>query len=57
VSLEHATIDLGDSVAEVGDDVFIMGGDGAAVSLEELSEWSHLEPLDTLVALDRGTAP
>jgi alanine racemase len=57
VSLEHATLDLGASEAAVGDEVFILGGDGDdAVTLAELGEWSHLEPLDALVALDRGSA-
>jgi hypothetical protein len=35
----------------------VLGEDGsAAVTLEELGEWSHLDALDALVALDRGSA-
>lgn len=56
VSLEHATLDLGTAPGLVGDEVFVLGGDAAPVSLAELGEWSHLEPLDALVALDRGSA-
>jgi alanine racemase len=59
VSLEHATLWLGSGPVEIGDEVVVLGEgdcDGDRVSLEELSCWSHLEPLDALVALDRGTA-
>jgi alanine racemase len=56
ISLEHATLALGDVEGEVGDQVFIVGGEGTPVSLDELAAWSHLEPLDALVALDRGSA-
>jgi alanine racemase len=57
VSLEHATLDLGPADAAVGEEVVILGGDGdQAISLAELGEWCHLEPLDALVALDRGAA-
>jgi alanine racemase len=57
VSLEHATLWLGSEPVEIGDEVVVLGErDGDRVSLEELSRWSHLEPLDALVALDRGTA-
>ena len=57
ISLEHATLDLGDCDAAVGDEVLILGEDGQTVSLAELGEWSRLEPLDALVSLDRGAAP
>ncbi len=57
ISLEHAILNLGSASAAVGDEVKILGGDdGAAVTLAELARWSHLEPLDALVALDRGGA-
>lgn len=57
VSLEHTTLLLGPDRADVGDEVVVLGdGDGGRVSFEELGRWSHLEPLDALVALDRGTA-
>jgi alanine racemase len=57
VSLEHATLWFGSEPVEIGDEVVVLGdGDGDRVSLEELSRWSHLDPLDALVALDRGTA-
>jgi hypothetical protein len=56
VSLEHTTLDLGTAHGAVGDEVFILGGSAAPISLAELAEWSHLEPLDALVAIDRGTA-
>jgi alanine racemase len=58
ISLEHATVNLGSASAAVGDEVMILGGDGAGarVTLNDLASWSHLEPLDALVALDRGGA-
>ena len=56
ISLEHATIDIGAAPAAIGDEVLILGGDGPGVSAAELGEWCHLEPLDMLVALDRGAA-
>ncbi len=59
VSLEHATLLFGREHVEIGEEVVVLGDgdrDGDRVSLEELSRWSHLEPLDALVALDRGTA-
>jgi alanine racemase len=58
ISLEHATLNLGPVSAAVGDEVMILGSDsgGTGVTLAELARWSHLEPLDTLVALDRGGA-
>ena len=59
VSLEHATLLVGREPVEIGDEVVVLGdgdGDRDRVSLQELGRWSHLEPLDALVALDRGTA-
>jgi alanine racemase len=58
ISLEHATLNLGAVSAAVGDEVMILGGHGGetSVTLAELAGWSHLEPLDALVALDRGGA-
>jgi alanine racemase len=58
ISLEHATLNVGSTTAAVGDEVTILGGDsgGPSVTLDELARWSHLEPLDALVALDRGGA-
>ncbi len=57
ISLEHATLAVGTGPCEVGDEVVVFGDGGtAAIELEELSRWSHLEPLDALVALDRGMA-
>jgi alanine racemase len=53
VSLEHATVLSDHERVSIGDEVVLLG-DG--VSLEELGRWSHLDPLDALVALDRGTA-
>lgn len=58
ISLEHATLNVGSAPAAVGDEVTILGGRGgdASVTLDELARWSHLDPLDALVALDRGGA-
>jgi hypothetical protein len=57
VSLEHSTLLLGPMRAEIGDSVVVLGdAEGGRVSLQEFGRWSHLDPLDALVALDRGTA-
>jgi alanine racemase len=56
VSLEHAILNLRGASASVGDIVVLLGGPDEPVSLDELSRWSHLDPLGALVALDRGTA-
>jgi alanine racemase len=56
VSLEHAMLNLGTGLAEVGDEVTILGGESAPqISVEDLARWSHLDPIATLVALDHGT--
>jgi alanine racemase len=57
ISLEHATLEIGPHRCAVGDEVVVLGdGDDARIELDEISRWSHLEPLDALVALDRGMA-
>jgi alanine racemase len=57
ISLEHATLDLRSRQCAVGDEVVVLGDGGdARIELDEISRWSRLEPLDALVALDRGMA-
>lgn len=62
ISLEHATLEIGSGGCAVGDEVVVLGegdrgaGGDARIELDEVSRWSHLEPLDALVALDRGMA-
>ena len=53
VSLEHLTLDLDEvSDAEVGDRVFLLGGDDkVSIGLDELAGWFGLSSLDTVLAV------
>lgn len=52
VSLEHLTIDIPDDVEiSIGDEVTIVGGDAARISIEQLADWLDVSPLQAMLTL------
>jgi len=57
VSLEHATIDLGDGPAEIGDEVVVLGRSGTdEITLADFAAGLDSDPLEALMALG-GRSP